>query len=549
MRPKIAVFSGPNATVLNSPPLIGRTADDPSSGTLRPQRIATPAVVYIEPMSAHPLESDAAELYGTPNCLLDEQGNEHSPSEPPRDGRHLRAVHRILLHPEDGLFLLPYVSTDRDGVPWQSAGLTENAPEGEQRQTFYPDASRLYDEIDRFGIDERGRSRMLSSRATFTFFRALPSGGYRRGLAAALRTDVNAEGHVLGNIDPESRGSHFYPYYPRHLQADPLPAAFVEATNLVQDVLASGDYVGGQWLEGSPEAEESLYWFNLLLDIAVPLVGHVAQRPHGTLSCDGDRNIVNGVDYITSGAWTSGDGDDAVGVVLIADQLVYTAREVAKTDARPGNYEATGGIGGVVGRVDNAGTVAVAYRPTYRFTHRSQLNISRLPDFVQGHGRSGSAATIRVRDKSGKLHPESMPVVTIFKHGRYGEACCGPAQVQAWLEHCEAGHPLAGIVGEGKNPYGSFDPATDRALRRAALSGVPVVKCGRGGTKGVTPRQNNWAVSGNNLTASKARILLMASLLKLGALPAAKDPSNPEPEEESAVAAAIQRYQEVFDSH
>lgn len=546
------MFSGPTATVLNSPPLITRQGDGSgdTSDTLRAQRLAHPAVVYVEPMTAHPLERDSADLYGPPDCLLDDQGYEHPAADPPTDGRRLRPVHRIVLRPDDGLFLLPYVATTASGAPWQGSGVTEGGPERAHRQTFYPDAERLYEEIDRFGVDDRGRGRILSREARFEFFRPLPSGGYRGGLPAASRTDRAVGGGLpAGDIPPETLGLHYFPYSPRHLRADPPPAALARATNFVQGVLGSGEYAGGQWLEGSPAAEETLYWFSLLLDIRVPLVGHVAQRPHGTLSADGGRNVVDGVHYILGRAWEGDTGSDEVGAVLVADQVVYAAREVAKTDARPGNYVAAGGFGGIVGRVDTSGRSVVTYRPTYRFTHRSELNLSRLPAAVRGRDTLGTDRVVEVLNASGELRDDSMPVVAVVTYGRYAEPCCGPQHVASWLEHCAAAHPLAGIVGEGANPYGHHDASTDRALRHAALSGVPVVKCGRGGTRGFTPRQDAWAISANNLTASKARILLMAALLKFGTLPAAADPSNPGPDEEAATAQAVRRYQEIFDSH
>jgi hypothetical protein len=85
-RPKIAVFSGPTATIQNSEPLVTsnkarkkyglplRANPDKSPArfdALRPQRLAAPVTVYVEQFSAHPLERDAAELYGPPDatCL------------------------------------------------------------------------------------------------------------------------------------------------------------------------------------------------------------------------------------------------------------------------------------------------------------------------------------------------------------------------------------------------------------------------------------------------------------------------------------------------
>jgi hypothetical protein len=56
-------------------------------------------------------------------------------------------------------------------------------------------------------------------------------------------------------------------------------------------------------------------------------------------------------------------------------------------------------------------------------------------------------------------------------------------------------------------------------------------------------------ISGNNLSATKARLLLMAAMLKLGALPIAADPFAPTDEELGATVAAVTEYQAIFDSH
>jgi L-asparaginase len=52
-----------------------------------------------------------------------------------------------------------------------------------------------------------------------------------------------------------------------------------------------------------------------------------------------------------------------------------------------------------------------------------------------------------------------------------------------------------------------------------------------------------------NLTAIKARLLRMASLMKLGSLPAAADPLHPTPAEHAATAAALSAFQEIFLTH
>ena len=77
--PKIAVFSGPRATIQSSPPLVtsekarlkhGLQSIVQSEGSsnfydhLVPQRLAKAVEVLIEVHTAHPLEKDAAEFFG-----------------------------------------------------------------------------------------------------------------------------------------------------------------------------------------------------------------------------------------------------------------------------------------------------------------------------------------------------------------------------------------------------------------------------------------------------------------------------------------------------
>ena len=97
-KPRIAHFAGPNGTILNSPPLVTSnkarskyglppiTNPDGSPArfdVLRPQRLATAATVYVEQFSAHPLERDAAELYGPPDGFVDAQGQFHKERRSP----------------------------------------------------------------------------------------------------------------------------------------------------------------------------------------------------------------------------------------------------------------------------------------------------------------------------------------------------------------------------------------------------------------------------------------------------------------------------------
>ena len=71
---------------------------------------------------------------------------------------------------------------------------------------------------------------------------------------------------------------------------------------------------------------------------------------------------------------------------------------------------------------------------------------------------------------------------------------------------------------------------------------------GRGNNEGFSPGTLRF-IGGGNLTATKARLLLMACLLKFGSLPPARDPDNPAPGELGAIRVALASYQAVFDTH
>ena len=89
-----------------------------------------------------------------------------------------------------------------------------------------------------------------------------------------------------------------------------------------------------------------------------------------------------------------------------------------------------------------------------------------------------------------------------------------------------------------------------RALEFAAFSGWPVVRVSRGDEGGMVPvSPYDLTIEGSNLTAGKARMLLMATLMKFGSLPPAADPKNPTPSERRAIQERIKQYQEIFNSH
>jgi hypothetical protein len=563
-KPRIAVFSGPTATIQNTEPLVtsnkarekyglpARRHGDGSAmrfDVLRPQRLAAPVTVYVEQFSAHPLERDFAELYAPPDGYLDDSGEFHKERTSATD----KAVYEVTLRPEDGLYPLPYMARQASGQAWEMDGTEKNVPGELCRVPFFPDGSRLFEEIDRLGVSDEGVGSLLTAKADFDFYRALPSGGFLKGRSAGERTDLGE-----GDIAPETRGVDFFPYRPGYLRKEPPMSALARVTNVVQRALGSGKYLGGIWLEGSPFVEETIYWLHLLIDATVPIAGNSSQRPHGAIANDGDRNIVDSVAYITSRIWADEGGRDCVGAVAILDEQIFTARDVQKADARPGGYVATGGHGGIIGRIGHPGAPQFSFKPVKRHTHTSAVNLTRLPREVQGSRVQGSKVgeiAVAIKDSNGSLLSSAIPKVTISKHARYlpedtsGEAG-SEVDILARIDQNLRSAPLAGFVAEGSAPFGAMSNAVDAALKRATFSGMPVVKVGRGNASGfVDPTRDPLAIAGSNLTATKARLLLMACLMKLGGLPPASDPAHPTAAETEAIKAKLKEYQQVFDTH
>ena len=565
-KPRIAVFSGPRATIQSSPPLVTSNKARQKYGLaelqnlagvplgqdhLVPQRLAAPVEVLIEMHSAHPLEQDAAELYGPADGYVDADGSFHEQRQGPGD----RPVYKVELKPEDGLYLLPYMARQADGSAWNDDCAFPGAPPGKCRQPFYPDASRVFEEIDRgiLGLDGQGRSNALSSRAHYDFFRALPSGGYTKGLAESARTDIGA-----GDIVEETLGEDFFVYRPFHLGNFLRREDLARASNSVKRALDTGEYAGGIWFEASPSIEETIYWLNIITDTTKPIVGVAAQRSHRALSPDGPRNIVDAVDYVLSKKWTNADGKDRLGAVLIEAETIIASRQVQKSDARPGGYIATGDHGGVLGSIGVPGPVVIYFEPLTLHTWQSEVNLTRLPHETTGVLRKDGklrSVDVTLKDKDGFLVGAALPHVSTVQIEHFSQksssANAVPANdILAMIDTKLESSPLAGFVAEGESPYGNVTTEQTKALEIATYSGMPVVSVGRGNAGGLTAvRPYNVFIEGNNLSASKARLLLMASLLKFGSLPVANDPRRPSEAEKKAVQDVIARYQEIYDTH
>src|SRR5205823_5400176 len=214
------------------------------------------------------------------------------------------------------------------------------------------------------------------------------------------------------------------------------------------------------------------------IDTTAPICGNASQRQHGMIGNDGDKNIVDSVEYIASRVWADEQGRDRVGVVLIADHRVFAAREVQKADARPGGFTVTGGHGGILGAVGHEGPPVLTYIPTRRHTYQSQVNVNRLPS--------------QVKNEKGELLESAIPKVTIIKDANYSAERPGGEEddpdLLALIERNLSRYPLSGFVVEGHVPYGTIASATRAKILKSALGrGIAAVCVGRGNNEGFSP--------------------------------------------------------------
>jgi hypothetical protein len=276
------------------------------------------------------------------------------------------------------------------------------------------------------------------------------------------------------------------------------------------------------------------------------------------ISNDGPKNITDSIEFIASHVWEDEQGRNCVGAVMIQEQRIFAARAVQKADARPGGYVATGGHGGIIGAAGHDGPPLIHYVPTARHTWKSAVNLTSLPRDVTGVRREGlgiATVPVAIKGDDGFLVETAVPKVLVTKDASYWADDSavdleGEADLVAMIERMLKTAPLAGFVIEGMTPYGSnISAARHQLMLRAIFSGIPVVRAGRGNTEGFVGLRDPRFIGGSNLTSTKARILLMAAMMKFGALPPATDPDHPTAAEQAATAAKVAEYQMIFNTH
>jgi L-asparaginase len=244
----------------------------------------------------------------------------------------------------------------------------------------------------------------------------------------------------------------------------------------VNEVLADKDTDGVVITHGTDTMEETAYFLSLVVKSDKPVVLVGSMRPATAISADGPINLYNAV------ALAGNPEAKGRGPLVILNDTIHYAREAQKTHTtRMDTFQSPNrGIAGMM----NTGKAFFYSKNTTRHTTKSEFS-------VDGKGIS------------------DLPRVEVV----YSYANLGGDMIDALVEK-----GVKGIVLDGVGDGNTTDAAL-AALEKAAKKGVAVVRCSRTGS-GVVDRNVEvnddklGFIAGMELSAQKARILLMLGLMK-----------------------------------
>lgn len=221
---------------------------------------------------------------------------------------------------------------------------------------------------------------------------------------------------------------------------------------------------------GTATLEETAYFLNLTVKVAVPVVLVGSQRPSSALSSDAGMNLVNAIRVAASP-----DARD-MGVLVVLNDEIHAAREVTKTSTMRLQTFRTPDFG-VLGHADGD-AVEFYRRPVRRRAPDTEFDVSEIAE---------------------------VPRVDIS----YSYAGGDGVAVRAYMA---AG--ARGIIAAGFAP-GFCPPGEIEALTEASRQGIIVVQCTRAGSgrtfRGTKLQRAGFLIA-DNLNPQKARILLALAL-------------------------------------
>ncbi len=246
---------------------------------------------------------------------------------------------------------------------------------------------------------------------------------------------------------------------------------FIDTAKAIERTLEREKDVDGFLVTvGSNTSEDLAYFLNLVIKTQKPIVVTAAQRQRTTRSEDASRNFIDAV--ITAASPATG----GKGVVLVANELIHSAREVTKNVvSRVDTWESldTGALGII------SGGEAIYYRTsTRRHTSNSEFSLANINTSAD------------------------LPAVEIL----YSYVDASPALIEAAVKGGAKGLIVPAFA------TGSAHGGQRAPLEAAARSGIPVVIGNRGSSGRVSPRPEPY-IGGDNLSPQKAATLLKVVLM------------------------------------
>ncbi len=219
---------------------------------------------------------------------------------------------------------------------------------------------------------------------------------------------------------------------------------------------------------GTFTVEETAFFVHLGVRTGKPLVCVASQRKHGDVGNDGDRNLL---DAIRVALCPEAAGK---GALLVLHEEIHSAREVIKTNQRPGGFASPDC--GILGHVEDD-QVSFYHAPLRRHTARSEFDVRAIRELPRV---DVVAAYVGADDAAARA--------------------CVAAGARGLVVH--------GYTYSGRPSAEQLEPFTEIGAT------LPVVLASRGGRGRIPVLDEGPFVHGDSLVAQKARILLMLGLTR-----------------------------------
>jgi L-asparaginase len=218
---------------------------------------------------------------------------------------------------------------------------------------------------------------------------------------------------------------------------------------------------------GTFTTEETAYFLHLTVRTVKPVVVVASQRKHDEIGNDGDRNLLDAIRLALS-ADARGKG-----VLVTLHEEIHSAREVLKTNQRPGGFGSAGHR--LLGSIETD-RVSFYSAPLRRHTFESEFDIRSI---------------------------QELPRVDVIAAYVGGDDAAARACVAAGAQ----GLVISGYAYNGR-------PSADQlaGIQEIAARGIPVVLASRGGQGRIPVDWEDPFIQGDSLVPHKARILLMLGL-------------------------------------